>query len=68
MDETKKFEFTPEPWQIDDDEGETYRNFIYNGLTGQPICCVAMFDPRDYEDYIRGEGELPEYKSGQYKC
>lgn len=65
MNKTKKYKSTEEPWQIDDDEG-VLRNFIYNGVTGQPICCVAMFDQRDYEDYLRGDGEEPNNHADRY--
>ena len=65
MSKWENYECTEEPWQLDDDEG-ALRNFIYNGVTGQPICCVAMFDQRDYEDFLCKKGNKPEYHSEKY--
>lgn len=62
---TKKITFTAEPWQIDNDEG-ALRNFIYNGVTGQPICCVAMFDQREYDDFNKGVAEKPDYHTERF--
>lgn len=62
---TKKITFTDEPWQIDNDEG-ALRNFIYNGVTGQPICCVAMFDQREYDDFNKGVAEKPDYHADRF--
>ena len=59
---TNEVAFTKEPWQLDDDEG-AYRFYIYNGVTGKPICSVQPFDPRDREDYLKGESTAPKYTS-----
>lgn len=65
MNKTKNYKCTEEPWQLDDDEG-ALRNFIYNGVTGQPICCVAMFDQREYDDFNKGVAEKPDYHADRF--
>lgn len=65
MNKTKKYNCTGEPWQLDNDEG-ALRNFIYNGITGQPICCVAMFDQREYDDFNKGVAEKPDYHAERF--
>lgn len=46
-------QFTPAPWQIDDDEG-ALRLFVYNEEHGN-ICTVSLFDQRDREAVLLGE-------------